>query len=152
MRDRVSVVCKCEDSVACTGIGVQSMITDDAFNGGLRIDLIVTRLVVVGTHSSVQTRSAPPAVPTLCEPFNIETLSRRVEISYRVMNEEKAYDINQIQCSTVHSLSYFFLLGSFFLYGFFFSTFKFLVLFKFLGRFFLAGNVPTFFGDEFFQK
>lgn len=68
------------------------------------------------------------------------------------MNEEKAYDINQIQCSTVHSLSYFFLLGSFFLYGFFFSTFKFLVLFKFLGRFFLAGNVPTFFGDEFFQK
>lgn len=152
MRDRVSVVCKCEDSVACTGIGVQSMITDDAFNGGLRIDLIVTRLVVVGTHSSVQTRSAPPAVPTLCEPFNIETLSRRVEISYRVMNEEKAYDINQIQCSTVHSLSYFLSPWILFSLWFLFPTFKFLVLFKFLGRFFLAGNVPTFFGDEFFQK
>lgn len=152
MRDRVSVVCKCEDSVACTGIGVQSMITDDAFNGGLRIDLIVTRLVVVGTHSSVQTRSAPPAVPTLCEPFNIETLSRRVEISYRVMNEEKAYDINQIQCSTVHSLSYFLSPWILFSLWFLFPTFKFLVLFKFLGRFFLVGNMPTFFGDEFFQK
>lgn len=152
MRDRVSVVCKCEDSVACTGIGVQSMITDDAFNGGLCIDLIVTRLVVVGTHSSVQTRSAPPAVPTLCEPFNIETLSRRVEISYHVMNEEKAYDINQIQCSTVHSLSYFLSPWILFSLWFLFPTFKFLVLFKFLGRFFLVGNMPTFFGDEFFQK
>lgn len=68
------------------------------------------------------------------------------------MNEEKAYDINQIQCSTVHSLSYFLSPWILFSLWFLFPTFKFLVLFKFLGRFFLVGNMPTFFGDEFFQK